>query len=81
MGLEYSDRYLDFAEWMSIGTLSVAILLLSALPQATNSMTIFVVISIAYGSGLVAGVLLAELGRCLSDRAETSHSKCSEAQR
>lgn len=74
-----SDRYFGFADLMSIGTLSVAVLLVTT--QAANPMIIFITIAIVCGIGLVAGALLAELYRRLSDGGDKRLSNCREHQR
>ena len=81
MGSDQSDRYFDFADWMSIGTLSITVLLFFALAQAANPMTIFTAIAIVYGIGLVAGALLAEfIGRFCNGK-DKHFRHCRGAQR
>ena len=79
MGSNQSDRYFDFADWMSIGTLSVAVLLVTT--QAANPMTIFIAIASVCGIGLVAGALLAEFSGRFCNGKDKHFRHCRGAQR
>ena len=60
MGPFQSDKHLGFADLMSIGILSIAVLLLLAITETANPIVAIIVIVIVCGIGLAIGALLAE---------------------
>jgi hypothetical protein len=72
-----SDKYFSFANLMSIGTLSIAVLLILTIREAASPTAIIIVIAIVCGVGLAVGALLAELVATQSRRetASSAHSR------
>jgi len=78
MGSYQRDRYLGFADLISIGTLSVAMLLLFAIRGAANPMITIITIALVCGTGLATGALLADLMTFLSDREDRDYANYGE---
>jgi hypothetical protein len=75
MGSDRTERNLGFADLMSIGVLSVSVLLLVSLKSAANPIILCIAIAIVCGIVLVVGEILAELAIYHNQHEEKYYTK------